>query len=445
MENKTEPTSIPVEELVEQANVPDVLQPLNCPKDDDVINYLHSLWGNENDNVRELNELSEEIVIKDEILDTFKKNIEDRFDSLKVLNNFKYINKLEKETRLKKNELTKDDIKLSYIAVRDLLISNKINNKTMNAINKVYISLKIKDENKNHLDIKNYRFIQIHSKTIKLIDRIWCLRVISLIKNLNLDIFKSNLARDMNITTIDTASYNTLSRDNVVLIDLEKAFDNCDYDVVEKLIFKSFCSKINETIASNLTKQYMYIIRQREIYYKNNKINFRKGLPTGLPSSNIIFSLIMDSIINEWLEENKGAFRINSDFIINIYVDDIYLKILNIELKEILVVTLIDKIKKYKFNVNFEKCKADEKLQLEFFTNLEESDLYLGIPFTRDIRKYTEIILKRYGNETYKELYQKLITGHNDSKKIYGYFNYKLKPLLINEETILSFIEKYLI
>jgi hypothetical protein len=43
-------------------------------------------------------------------------------------------------------------------------------------------------------------------------------------------------------------------------------------------------------------------------------------------------------------------------------------------------------------------------LQLEFFTNLEESDLYLGIPFTRDIRKYTEIILKRYGNETYKEL-----------------------------------------
>jgi hypothetical protein len=153
----------------------------------------------------------------------------------------------------------------------------------------------------------------------------------------------------------------------------------------------------------------------------------------------------MDSIINEWLEENKGAFRINSDFIINIYVDDIYLKILNLELKEILIVTLIDKIKKYKFNVNFEKCKADEKLQLEFFTNLEESDLYLGIPFTRDIRKYTEIILKRYGNETYKELYQKLITGHNDSKKIYGYFNYKLKPLLVNEETTLSFIEKYLI
>ena len=45
----------------------------------------------------------------------------------------------------------------------------------------------------------------------------------------------------------------------------------------------------------------------------------------------------------------------------------------------------------------------------------------------------------------YKELYQKLITGHNDSKKIYGYFNYKLKPLMINEENIISFIEKYLI
>ena len=53
-----------------------------------------------------------------------------------------------------------------------------------------------------------------------------------------------------------------------------------------------------------------------------------------------------------------------------------------------IISTLIDKIKKYKFNINYEKCKADESLKLtEFFEKfqiLKETDLYLGIPLVKN-------------------------------------------------------------
>jgi hypothetical protein len=158
----------------------------------------------------------------------------------------------------------------------------------------------------------------------------------------------------------------------------------------------------------------------------------------------------MDELINEWLEENKSAFKIDKDFIINIYVDDIFIKILNNELKNIIIVSLIDKIKKYKFNVNFEKCKADKKLELEFFTNLEEYDFYLGIPFTRDLRKYTTLILKKFNdsnhtNLTYEQIYEILIKIQPLSKQIFGFLNYKLNPLMKDDESIIDFIVKYLI
>jgi hypothetical protein len=118
--------------------------------------------------------------------------------------------------------------------------------------------------------------------------------------------------------------------------------------------------------------------------------------------------------------------------------------------KNIIIVSLIDKIKKYKFNVNFEKCKADKKLELEFFTNLEEYDFYLGIPFTRDLRKYTTLILKKFNdsnhtNLTYEQIYENLIKIQPLSKQIFGFFNYKLNPLMKDDENIIDFIVKYLI
>jgi hypothetical protein len=415
----------------------------NIPDEKEFVLYLNSLWGCDIENNRILNDLPESININIDILNTFKKNVEAKFETINIVGNFNYTNKLEKEVQLNKNDLKDDDLKLSYIAMKDLIQHNSVNNNTMNKINRVHIGTKLKDENKNHLDSKNYRFIQIHSKAIKLIDRLWCFKVHKIVKELNTNIFKSNLLKEMNKNVVHIATENTLSRDNVVLIDIEKAFDSCDYNVVEELLIRNLTRKSNEQLATILTKQYIYIIRQRVIYYKENKITFKKGIPTGLPSSNIIFSIIMDEIIHEWLTEFKDIFEIYKDFIINVFVDDIYLKLVNLNMKDIIVKSLVDKFKKYKFNVNYEKCKADEKLQLEFFTNLEEEDMYLGIPFTRDLKKYSKFILNTFNkkhnkNYTYEDIYH-----NNNIPK--GFFNYKLKPLMKDDENVSIFIEKYLI
>jgi hypothetical protein len=250
----------------------------------------------------------------------------------------------------------------------------------------------------------------------------------------------------MTDSTIVVADENTRSRENVILIDIEKAFDSCDYVIIEDLLKSSLSRKSNQVIVENLTKQYMYILRERELFFKDKKINYQKGLPTGFPSSNMVFSLIMDEIIFRWKTQNKGLFEIGKDFKLNIYVDDIYIKLFNLSIKDPLVITLVDTLHEYGFKVNFEKCKADEKLDLEFFTNLQETDMYLGIPFTRNIKTYSDILLKRYGNnETYNSIYNKLKQeDHPERKQIFGFFNYKFKPLMNNEDLI-TFIEKHLV
>jgi hypothetical protein len=279
-----------------------------------------------------------------------------------------------------------------------------------------------------------------------LLDRLWCLRIYDFINTLDTSIFKSNLIKGLTSSTIVVADENTKDRNNVILIDLEKAFDSCDYNIVEDLLFSSLKRRVTETLANSLTQQYLYILKQRELYFKDKKVDYKKGLPTGFPSSNVVFSLLMDEVIFRWKTNNEHIFTIGQDFKLNIYVDDIYIKLLNNEVKDIIVLTLIDTLHKYKFKVNFEKCKADINLGLEFFSELKETDMYLGIPFTRDIKTYTDIILKKFGgNETYQTIYDKLkLEDHPDKKKIFGYFNYKLKPLMKDQE-LLSFIEKNLI
>jgi hypothetical protein len=436
------------EEIVIDLPIPEVnksdIQIKNIPDEKEFVMYLNSLWSCDKENTRILNDLNETTEINIDELNKFKQDIADKFENIKIIGNFNYLaNELEKEVQLAKDDLKEDDLKLAFIAEKDLSQHNSINNYTMNKINKVHIGTKIKDETKSKLDSKNYRFIQIHSKVIKLIDRLWCLKVHDIVKSLDTNIFKSNLIKQMNDGIVKIANQNTLSRDNVVLIDIEKAFDSCDYNVVEELLIRSLSKKINEDLAINLAKQYIFIIRQRIIYYKDNKIDFKKGIPTGLPSSNIIFSILMDEIIKEWINEYQDIFKIDKDFIINIFVDDIYLKLINLEFKDIIVKSLVDKFKKYKFNVNFEKCKADEKLKLEFFTNLEEEDMYLGILFTRDIKKYSTLVLNIFNKKNNSNYSYEDIHKNNSIPK--GYFNYKLKPLMNEDENVIQFIQKNLI
>jgi hypothetical protein len=415
------------------------------------VNYLNNLWSNSKPFTRTSNTILLTI-ISNKYLQKFKKIIIEKYNFIKNISNFNYMNKLEKKTRLAKNELSNSDFYNTYIAYNNLLCYNKINNKTMNKINKVLLVKKIKDPSKDINNVKNYRFLQVHSKPLKLIDRLWCCRITNIIKNLDTTIFISNLVKGMNDATIMAADNNTRSIENVILIDIEKAFDSCDYTIIEELLKSNLSRNSNHIIAENLTKQYMYILKEREIFFDNKKINYQKGLPVGLPSSNLVFSLIIDEIIFRWKNQNEHLFEIGKDFKLNIYVDDIYIKLFNLNIKDSVIITLIDILKMYGFTVNFDKCKADKNLNIKIFGNLEETDMYLGIPFTRDIKTYTDLILKKYKlDKSYKSIYDKLKKDkHPEKKKILGFFNYKFKPLINKyndngNQTLISFFEKYLI
>jgi hypothetical protein len=223
--------------------------------------------------------------------------------------------------------------------------------------------------------------------------------------------------------------------EDIILLDLEKAFDNVSYDVLEKLLLNNISRKNNMEFAEKIVAQYMFLIKNRNLYYNKNKIVYKKGLPTGLTSSSIVYTMLLDEIIYEWLNINNNIV-IGIDLVLNIFVDDFYIKILNKSKLNTIISTLILSLEKYKLKVNLSKCKVDNNLIsycdiLQNFSILREDDMYLGIPFTRDYTKYTELIHIKYNerynlNTSYSEIY-----SNNNFKKI-RYFMYKMKPVKNN-------------
>jgi hypothetical protein len=321
--------------------------------------------------------------------------------------------------------------------------------KIMKYIGKSFIFSKHKYNDIQNPD--NYRYYIGHNNIIKILDRIWYSEIIKLCNN-NLpdsDIFKVSF--DYNNKTnllINAANKNTLSTKNVLLLDLIKAYDSLEWNVVEDLLYNSLKRKINILYAVEFVNQYMIILKNRTIHYKNININVYKGIPTGLPSSILVFTFVIDEIIYRWIKKND--FKINVDFIINIYVDDFYIKILNTSKTIKIISSLIKYLNFYKLNINFEKSKIDKDLNYMFkFKELKETDLYLGIPYTRNILLYSNIILKELYKKhklkySWNAIYDILLSGSNFNKKLLiGFMNYKLKPLFTEtNNNIISIINK---
>jgi hypothetical protein len=291
-----------------------------------------------------------------------------------------------------------------------------------------------------------------HHNVIKILDRLWCVEVInSCGTNLpDKNIYKANLVRAFNGSIIETAIANTNSTSSVVLLDIAKAFDSLDWDILEELLLNNLTRKSSKEKAKELVDEYMTILKNRELYYNNNLINISKGISTGLPSSNLVFTLALEEILFRWF--NKYNYKNNEDFIMSIYVDDIYMKILQKHNANKIVQSLINHLELYKLNINITKSKVCPDLEVDLPNKLSPKDFYLGIPFTRDVKLYGELILlefqKNKMNLSWLEIYDNLCKEKSDeiTKIIIGYLNYKLKPLIVqneneqNKETIKKFI-----
>jgi len=220
-----------------------------------------------------------------------------------------------------------------------------------------------------------------------------------------------------------------------------RAFDSIDWTLLKELLLSNLTRKINKETAEELVEHYMIIIENRELRYNNIVIPVSKGIPTGLPSSNLIFTFIMEEVLYRWL--NKYNYQLDIDFIMNVYVDDIYLKFIRPEIANKVVSSLISHLEEYKLRVNRFKSKGDGNLKLIDLPNIiNENDFYLGIPFTRNIKLYGELILKEYqqkynSKKSWNDIYDDLLSDDMDiSTKIQGYLNYKLNPMILSNEQI---------
>ncbi len=382
----------------------------------------------------------------------FKKQVKENLAKLREIGFRVYYNiSLEKEVNLIPNTVTDQDINKVYaFKTRDKIYKTDL----MKDISRCTIFPKYKygDVSKP----ENFRYLINHHNTIKILDRLWCIELITKIKDNIPDqqIYKANLVNRFNISTSDIAIYNTQSIDSIVLLDIEKAFDSLEWDILENLLISNLTRKSNNETAQQLVDQYMTILKNRELYYNNKQVPFSKGISTGLPSSNLVFTLAIEEIINRWF--NKTNYKNNKEFIINVYIDDIFIKVLELDKTHQIINSLIDFLTEYKLNVNSNKSKADKKLQLDNLSNLKPTDFYLGIPFTRDIKLYGKLILHEFNikklNWNWERIYDELCKDVSNNivmenqRVIIGFMNYKLRPFLNKEsnETIKEQIKQFI-
>lgn len=222
------------------------------------------------------------------------------------------------------------------------------------------------------------------------------------------------------------------------------------WDTLERLLYANLSRKIDKNICKELILEYMIILKNKIVYYNDSIINVLSGIPTGLPSSKIVFHFVMEEIILRWLYINE---KYISNFTLNIFMDDIYFKFdEKICVNEInyLIINLINYFKKFGLQINRDKLKFSHNIYTKKIGKiLSDKDLYLGIPFTRNIQIYGQIILNQFndrynGNLSWHNIYDYILIQMKCSNSLLSYFSFKLKPIIgihINEFILLEFIK----
>jgi hypothetical protein len=447
--------------------------------DDIVIQYLENLWKSNKQPVEQpvaeqpaeqpveqtvvVNKVNLELIVpndepvqvkltvnepKNLLKEQFTKQVKENLRALRDIGFRAYNNlSMEKEVNLNPADVNNNDLN----AVYDFKVASQLTkNMIMKDISRctIFPKHKIGDVTKP----ENFRYLVNHNNAIKILDRLWCIDVMTKCGN-NLpdtNIYKAALLRNFSPNVILTAISNTMTTDNTILLDIIRAFDSLEWDILEELLIANLSRKINPNDAKDLVSQYMTILKNRELYYNNKRVIISKGISTGLPSSNLVFTLAFEEIIHRWFASTD--YKNGVDFKLNVYVDDIYMKMLRMNRTNEIIVSLTTFIATYGLYINNSKSKADKKLGLQM-KELIFTDYYLGIPFTRDIQLYGELILKEFQMNKLKlswsDMYY-ILTNQDythDQSVIFGFLNYKLRPLIdtehVDREIIAEFIKTH--
>jgi hypothetical protein len=431
-------------------------------KDEIIIEYLNNnLYKSNIDNVYKFDNI-------------YNSNLDDYFKNkfnLSSIDNFsnilsnKYVSNDDsyfKESKGMRNIL-KIQKHFNKRTVFEFLTSSNLEQKELiKKINRTEIFSKYKSG--DVINPKNYRYFQNHTNEIKVICNYIKFMIDIVLKDdyINTDIFICKIKANQNIKNCrEYAVEYTSNMDRLLLLDLEKAFDSIEFEILYEILNNFFDRNILEEYKE--CKNYiiniiMIILINRDIYYKDNKIKCERGLPQGLPISTLLFVIITDEIIYKWNKINKEYNNIEK---LKIYVDDIYIKFkdYNNSLNDKYIINLIEHLKKYYLKINISKCKVDEKLNLNYdFDILTKYDCYLGIAFTRDIYDLSKIFqtyLNIYNNKQKKNyiIYDVYYILYNDISKfklkyslngwLYYKFNHILDYYKITQKELLEMILTY--
>ena len=111
-----------------------------------------------------------------------------------------------------------------------------------------------------------------------------------------------------------------------------------------------------------MLRRYFNIVVNSNVYYDKIKLKRNKGIPTGLPSSNLVFTMIIEQIFYIYNNINPSFKKF---FNFYVYVDDIAIDVLDLNVD---ITSHIDKLlmvfKYYRFKYNPKKCLISENIRM---------------------------------------------------------------------------------
>ena len=410
----------------------------------EAVNYLNNLYSSDTDiflNYINFGKLSIDKKEFEKFINYLNNNIENLCFKANVGS---YISTIEAYLSLNKNDfiLSKDKQRLLFLCYKDLSKTNQIRESLFRYIRNSRIHTKYKEGDK--LKISNYRFLFDHNKLYKIIDKLLSIELIDKLEksdNLpNSELVINNISRIYKKSIKDNSYEITKLNQNIILLDISKAYDNVGWDLIEFKLEKLLTKKLGSDYGKKFTKKYLFLLKSRKVFFKDNNLVIKKGIATGLASSTIIFTLIFENIFEEIINILKSMnIKLNKDYKVKLFVDDICIKIIdNNQLKIYKILDVVQNtLMYYNYKINKNKSKCSPNLNLNM-SKLNDGDCYLGLPFSSSPKNYMDIILRQFNerhiNINYRSIlkilrfdgikYQKEIKN-----KLFGFFNYKLYGL----------------
>ena len=405
---------------------------------ENVVNFINNLFFSNYEARIPICNFGKSIISKNDLI-LFRNFLSDNINNLCFSANVGgYTDLLEKQLRINKKDIINyKNLKLLYLCFQDLSNYNQIRNQYIRKINFCNLYTKYKGKGDKKL-IKNYRFLFSHTLSFKILDKLLILDVLKKMSDNNCypnkEIFIHSINNEFS-SNIRENSYDIVTSNDLVLLDLSKAYPSVNRDCLKYLLMKSLLKRFTKSYSKSFCDKYFFMLKNRYFLYNGNKVDINKGISTGLASSTIIFTLIMESIVDEYIKILEiYNLKYKRDYELKIFVDDIVIKVKNKKYTKRIINIFLSILRYYKFNVNKNKCRISSGLDYNF-TNIKSGDYYLGLPFSNSAKEYLDIILEefktRHININYTDIrniirfsnvpYQKEMLN-----KIRGFFDYKL-------------------